>query len=151
MKKRQTAYFPSDVNLKSNVKPIDNSVEKVNKLKGCSFFWNEKAGESKDGQKDYGIIAQDVEKIFPELVVEDKNGVKKVRYEGLIPVLIEAVKELNIRMVGLGDPDGLPRKAWVSPGSQQQQPQYPYPPQYPYYPYPPQGGQYPYPPQPPQQ
>ncbi len=146
-----TAYFPSDVNLKSNVKPIDNSVEKVNKLKGCSFFWNEKAGESKDGQKDYGIIAQDVEKIFPELVVEDKNGVKKVRYEGLIPVLIEAVKELNIRMVGLGDLDGLPRKAWVSPGSQQQQPQYPYPPQYPYYPYPPQGGQYPYPPQPPQQ
>ena len=148
-----TAYFPSDVNLKSNVKPLQNAVDKVIQLKGCSFFWNEKAGESKDGQKDYGVIAQDVEKVFPELVVEDKNGVKKVRYEGLIPVLIESIKELNMRMAMDGDPGAIPHKAWVTPGTQRQQQmsQYPYPQQYPYYPYPPQGGQYPYPPQPPQQ
>jgi len=142
-----TAFFPSDVNLKSNVKPIVDPVQKVTKLSGNSFFWNEKAGESKEGQKDYGVIAQEVEKVFPELVVEDKNGVKKVRYEGLIPVLLESIKELDYRLKTLGDESTTNNtRPWIAPG-QGQQPQYPgYPPQYPYPPYP-----YPYPPQQPPQ
>jgi hypothetical protein len=115
------------------------------KLSGNSFIWNEKAGKSKNGQIDYGVIAQEVEKDFPELVVTDKNGIKKVRYEGLTPVLIEAIKELVGRVTAIES--GVPN----APRTPQQMPQYPpYP--YPYYPYPPQGQQPPYPyPQPPQE
>ena len=91
------------------------------------------------------MIAQEVAKDFPELVVEDKNGVKKVRYEGLIPLLVEATKDLvgRVEAIEYGEPN--------APRRNQQMPQYPpYP--YPYYPYPPQGQQPPYPyPQPPQE
>ncbi|NYZ70141.1 tail fiber domain-containing protein, partial [Endozoicomonas sp. SM1973] len=62
----------SDIRLKENPVRIDNSLEKVSKLKGVSFVWK------KDNKKDIGVIAQDVEKVFPELVhdtkVTDKNG-----------------------------------------------------------------------------
>jgi len=116
--------------------------EKIKKLSGNSFVWNEKAGKGKEGQIDYGVIAQEVAKDFPELVVEDKNGVKKVRYEGLTPVMIEAIKDLIGRVEAIegGRPNG------PKPGAQMQIPPYPYPyPPYPY-PYPPQQ-----PPQEPQQ
>ncbi len=49
-------------------------------------------------QLQYGLIAQEVEKIFPELVITESNGYKSVNYLGLIPVLIEAVKELQQRV-----------------------------------------------------
>ena len=90
-----TAFFPSDERLKDDIHAISDSADKVDRLRGVHFIWNENAGESKNGQKDIGVIAQDVEKDFPELVYTDKNGVKKVRYEGLIPVLIEAIKDLR--------------------------------------------------------
>jgi hypothetical protein len=48
-----------------------------------------------------GIVAQEVEKVFPELVVEGEDGVKRVCYEGLIGPLIEAVKELDARVAAL--------------------------------------------------
>ena len=102
------------------------------------------------------MIAQEVEKDFPELVVEDKNGVKKVRYEGLIPLLIEVAKDLTGRVeaiemgaVNLTRPSMIREEQMRSV----QQAQFPYPPYpYPYYPYPPQRQQPPYPyPQPPQE
>ena len=143
-----TAFFPSDINLKTHITPIGNPLVILDGLSGNYFMWNENAGESKAGTKDYGVIAQEVEKWMPELVVEDKNGVKKVRYEGLIPLLIEVAKNFSGRI------DALEMGAGNAPRPNAM-PQYPYPP-YPYYPYPPQGGQqppypYPYPPQPPQQ
>ena len=92
-----TAFFPSDAALKDDVQAIEDSLVKIAGLSGNSFTWNENAGKSLEGQKDYGVIAQEVEQYFPELVVTDKNGVKKVRYEGLIPVLIQAIKELHDR------------------------------------------------------
>jgi hypothetical protein len=78
----------SDENLKYNIKEIENSIEKITKLKGVSFNWKGTNNSS------IGVIAQDIEKIFPELVFST-NGQKTVNYNGLIGLLISAVKELN--------------------------------------------------------
>jgi hypothetical protein len=77
----------SDINLKENVKTVENSLETINSLRGVSFDWKE------NGRSSYGIIAQELEEVLPELV---KSGeVKSVNYNGLIGVLIEAIKELK--------------------------------------------------------
>jgi hypothetical protein len=77
----------SDVNLKTNIQTVENALETVNSLRGVSFDWKE------TGKKSYGVIAQELEEILPELV---KNSeIKSVNYDGLIGVLIEAIKELK--------------------------------------------------------
>jgi hypothetical protein len=78
----------SDLKLKKNIQQISDPISKVQKLKGITFNWK------KDDRPSIGIIAQDVEEIFPELVSE-VNGEKTVNYNGLIGLLIEAIKELN--------------------------------------------------------
>lgn len=78
----------SDLNLKTNIKNIKKSVDKLSKLNGVSFNWKENNISS------IGVIAQEVEKVFPELV-STLNDTKTVKYNGLIGVLIEAVKELK--------------------------------------------------------
>jgi hypothetical protein len=75
----------SDINLKENIRPIEDSLNKVLQLNGVSFDWKETQ------QPSVGVIAQEVEKVFPELVRTGEN--KSVNYNGLIGVLIEAVKE----------------------------------------------------------
>jgi len=81
----------SDLRLKENITPLENGVEKVSCLKG--IYFNNK-GDSPD-KREVGVIAQDVEKVLPELVSTDKLGYKSVDYTKLTPVLIEAVKELK--------------------------------------------------------
>jgi hypothetical protein len=77
----------SDINLKENIKTLNNALETVSTLRGVSFDWKE------TGKGSYGVIAQELEEILPDLV---KTGeVKSVNYSGLIGVLIEAVKELK--------------------------------------------------------
>lgn len=90
-----TAFFSSDERLKSNIKKIENALEKVEKISGVSFDWNEKSGKT---GSDYGVLAQEIEKVLPELVVTRDTGYKAVRYEKLISLLIEAVKELNKKL-----------------------------------------------------
>lgn len=90
-----TAFYSSDERLKSNVKKIENALEKVEKISGVSFDWNEKSGKT---GSDYGVLAQEIEKILPELVVTRNTGYKAVRYEKLVSLLIEAVKELNKKL-----------------------------------------------------
>jgi hypothetical protein len=75
----------SDINLKENIKTLENPIEKVMQLNGVSFDWKETQEPS------IGVIAQEVEKIFPELVKTGEN--KTVNYNGLIGVLIEAIKD----------------------------------------------------------
>lgn len=87
------AFASSDKRLKDNLTKIEGSLEKVNKLNGYSFDWNNNQ-QSYSGH-DYGVVAQEVEAIFPELVRTRDNGYKAVKYEKLIPVLIEAIKELT--------------------------------------------------------
>jgi hypothetical protein len=77
----------SDINLKENIHTVENALETISSLRGVSFDWKE------TGKGSYGVIAQELEEILPDLV---KNGeVKSVNYNGIIGVLIEAVKELS--------------------------------------------------------
>ena len=91
------AYYGSDRNLKTDIVPIENALTKVSILGGYEFNWDETVQEDHTGH-DYGVIAQEVEAIFPELVQTRKNGFKAVRYEKLIPALIESIKELKNRV-----------------------------------------------------
>jgi hypothetical protein len=72
----------------------------VRRLRGVSFEWREDLEPPHSG-KDLGVIAQEVEQVFPELVHSDANGYKRVNYVGLIAPLIEAVKELDARITAL--------------------------------------------------
>ena len=85
------AFSSSDKRLKDNIKPIDSALDKVCKLGGYEFDWNDKQ-DVYEGH-DIGVIAQEVEAVFPELVTDRNNGFKAVKYEKLVPALIEAIKE----------------------------------------------------------
>lgn len=86
------AFYSSDCRLKDNVNKIVNSKEVVNNLNGYSFDWKEEA--DREGS-DFGVMAQEVEKVLPELVHERPDGFKTVDYIKLIPFLIEEVKRLS--------------------------------------------------------
>ena len=97
-----TAFYSSDQRLKENITNIDNAVDIVKQLNGVRYDWTEAYIESKGGEdgtfvrkQDIGVIAQEVEKVFPEIVAENSGGYKAVKYERLVAVLIEAVKELS--------------------------------------------------------
>ena len=88
------AYYSSDKRLKDNIKPIENSLDKVNKLTGYEFDWNDKQ-EVYEGH-DIGVIAQEVEEVVPEIVeTREHDGYKAVKYEKLTALLINAVNELT--------------------------------------------------------
>ena len=83
----------SDARLKENIKPIPYALEKINSLKGVEFDWNQKSLSF--GRHDIGVIAQDVEKVFPTAVITDLNsGYKRVDYAVLVAPIIQAIKEL---------------------------------------------------------
>ncbi|GEM_PF-4941062 len=86
---KATAFlYSSDRNLKKNIKPLEGQLEKVLALQGISFDW-----KSND-KKDNGFIAQDVEKVFPEVVYTNgESGLKSVDYAKLTVFLVEAIKE----------------------------------------------------------
>ena len=87
----------SDIRWKKNVQPLKSSLASVSALQGVSYEWKVDEYRNlpfKEGRQ-IGLVAQDVEKVLPELVVEDKDGYKAVSYAKLTAVLIEAVKELK--------------------------------------------------------
>ena len=92
----------SDERFKDNVETLDGSLDKVTQLRGVEFDWNT---GPKEGQKDIGVIAQELETVFPELVHNKPSfGVddaKAVDYDKLTAVLIEAVKELKEEQIQL--------------------------------------------------
>ena len=83
----QTYDVNSDMRLKENIQLVKNPLDKVLKIEGVSFDWKS------DKKRSIGVIAQNIEKVLPELVSGD--DVKSVNYDGLVGVLIEAIKELN--------------------------------------------------------
>jgi len=87
------AYYSSDERLKDNVKLIENASEKVAQLRGVEFDWNDK--QTTYTGHDVGVIAQDVEKVLPELVQTRDDGFKAVKYEKIVGLLIEAIKDLQ--------------------------------------------------------
>jgi len=88
------AFASSDIRLKNNIKPIEFPLEKISKINGCEFEWNAELQTIYSG-KDYGVIAQEIEEVFPELVQTRENGYKAVKYDKLVSVLIEGIKELT--------------------------------------------------------
>jgi len=84
-------YDSSDWNLKKNIEPLEDSLEKITQCQGVSFEYRETYG----GPRHIGVIAQDIQPLIPEVVVENHNGMLSVDYSKLTAVLIEAVKELN--------------------------------------------------------
>ena len=75
-----------------------DAVERIRRLRGVRWQWRADAPADVKTQPTVGVIAQDVERVFPELVLTDELGFKRVHYEGLIGPLIEAVKELDDRL-----------------------------------------------------
>jgi hypothetical protein len=85
---------PSDERYKENIKPIENALDKALKLQGVTFDWKE-SDSILDIKEDIGFIAQDVQKVIPELVRENEDGKLSLRYQGVTPILLEAIKELK--------------------------------------------------------
>ncbi len=85
----------SDKRLKTNITPISNALSQVTKLNGVYYNWY----DNPDGNKRIGLIAQDVEKVVPELVFKNEKSPEKylgVHYDNIGPLLIEAIKELAV-------------------------------------------------------
>ena len=81
-------FYNSDRRLKKDIKPLSGSLSKILKLEGVSFVWKE------GGDKNIGLIAQNVEMVYPELVITNPStGLKSVEYGNLVAPLIEAIKE----------------------------------------------------------
>ena len=90
------AYYSSDKRLKDNIKPIENALSKIESIGGYSFDWNDKQ-QTYTGT-DIGVIAQEIEAIAPELVIDRETGFKAVKYEKLVAILIEGIKELSAKV-----------------------------------------------------
>ena len=89
------AFASSDERLKENKTKISNPLEKIDQLSGYEFDWIPMEGIHVHSGHDIGVIAQEVEKVFPEVVSDRENGYKAVKYEKLVSVLIEGIKELK--------------------------------------------------------
>ena len=84
-------YVQSDERLKTDIRPIENALDRIGKLKGVYYHWK----DDKKEKQEIGVIAQDVQQQFPELVNTDKNGILSVDYIKLTAILIECVKDLK--------------------------------------------------------
>ncbi|WES98436.1 tail fiber domain-containing protein [Chryseobacterium arthrosphaerae] len=94
--------YNSDERLKQNIISINSSGELLGKLRPVSYFWNEK-GKQKGGntQLQYGLVAQEVEKVLPNIVSTDNDGYKSVNYNELIPLLLQTVQEQDKKITEL--------------------------------------------------
>jgi hypothetical protein len=89
------AYYSSDERLKTNKTIIKTPLEKIMNINGYEFDWIPLKNVHENEGHDIGIIAQEIEKVFPEIVQTRANGYKAVKYDKLVAVLIECIKELN--------------------------------------------------------
>ena len=100
-----SSVHSSDETLKKNIAEISNPLDTISSLDGKSFKW--KVDTGRDDIKHYGVIAQDVEKILPELVITNEDEMSNfynkmsVNYIELVPIMIEAIKELSAKVIAL--------------------------------------------------
>lgn len=93
------AYSSSDARLKTDIETIPNALEKVLQLNGVTFTWNTSNQEIHGHEgRDTGILAHEVAAVLPEVVTTREDGFMAVRYEKMIGLLIEAVKELDAKV-----------------------------------------------------
>jgi hypothetical protein len=100
-----TGYYTSDRTLKENIRNIDNALNKVKSVNGVYFDWIQSYIDSRGGEDGYfvrrsdtGVIAQEIESVLPEVVGTREDGTKAVAYEKLAGLLIEAIKELDLKI-----------------------------------------------------
>jgi hypothetical protein len=96
-----TAYASSDRRLKDNVRLIEDPITLVNQIRGVYFDWTDEYLNSRGGEdgffvrkSDIGVIAQEIQEILPQIVAERDNGYLAVKYEKIVPLLVEAIKVL---------------------------------------------------------
>lgn len=92
--------YPSDRRLKRDITPLRNNLESITKLRGVYFKWSQShddsATKAKSDRRHVGLIAQDVQAVFPEVVTNIYDDeYLGVNYAELVPVLVEAIRELN--------------------------------------------------------
>ncbi len=87
----------SDARYKKEIETIPNALDKLLKIRGTNYHFktNEFPKNNFNESLQFGVIAQEIEKIFPELVTNNNDGYKTVNYQGLIPILIESIKDLK--------------------------------------------------------
>jgi hypothetical protein len=85
----------SDARLKTDIMSLGGTLAKLLLIDGKSYT------TKKDGRQTIGVLAQDIQKVFPELVTIDDNDMLAVNYQGLVPVLINALKEQEERLARL--------------------------------------------------
>ena len=100
-----TAFYSSDERLKENITPIENALDKIDKIEGVEFDWTDEFIDRESGGKgednfhfrkhDVGVIAQEIQSVLPEVVAERPDGYLAVRYERIVPLLIQSIKELK--------------------------------------------------------
>ena len=95
-----TAFYTSDERLKDNITRIEDPLAKVLSISGNTYTWNEESG--KEGN-DVGVIAQEVLEVLPEAVTTRDNGYLAVDYQRIVPLLVEAIKELSDKVSALED------------------------------------------------
>lgn len=94
----------SDRRLKKDIVPIDNALDRLMKLNGYFFHWKNDRGDPRNKKRQIGVIAQEVEKVLPEVVAENQNekvdgeNVKGVEYANIVPLLIESIKTVFNRL-----------------------------------------------------
>ena len=91
----RSSTITSDRNLKENIDSLQNSLSKLTQLKGVKYNFKRSFTGPGPLRTELGLIAQDVELVFPEAVNTNENGMKGIMYHSLVPVLIEAIKELD--------------------------------------------------------
>jgi len=88
----------SDKKFKKNIEPIANSLDIVQRLHGVKYLWRSEEYSNRrifNNKIQMGLIAQDVEKVLPDVVSTDSDGLKSIGYTQLIPLLLEAIKALS--------------------------------------------------------
>jgi len=96
------AYSTSDRNFKENITPIPNALEKISKISGNTYDWKEDMKEYHGFEgNDVGVIAQEIEAILPQLVTTRETGYKAVKYDKLVALLIEGIKEQQTQIHSL--------------------------------------------------
>ena len=95
-----SAYYSSDARLKENIQEIPNALAALNKIRGVSFDWTEEFINERGGEDEYfmrkhdiGVIAQEIQEVLPEVVAEREDGYLAVKYDRIVALLIQAIKE----------------------------------------------------------
>jgi len=97
------AFNTSDSRLKTNIERISHALDKVDQISGITFDWVPEISltDPSKGSREAGVIAQEIQQVLPEVVTTRDDGYLAVRYEKLVPLLIEAIKELKDRVAQL--------------------------------------------------